>query len=95
VQKRYSNTLRSTQERSLVIPVDERYEETTKGLNSEFGLKKICLSTIYKWLKLLGFKYEPQRKGDYVDGHEKPETVNYRNKYVKCYMTRKTRGSGK
>jgi hypothetical protein len=70
------------EERYLVTPVDERYEETAKGLIAGFGLKKIYPSTIYKWLKLLGFKYEPRRMGYYVDGHEKLETVNYRNKYV-------------
>jgi hypothetical protein len=37
--------------------MDERCEETAKGLITEFGLKKICPSKIYKWLKLLGFKY--------------------------------------
>jgi hypothetical protein len=31
------------QERYLVTPVDERYEETAKGLIAQFGLKKICL----------------------------------------------------
>ena len=31
------------QERYLVTPVDERYEETAKGLIAQIGLKKICL----------------------------------------------------
>jgi hypothetical protein len=38
-------------------------------------------------MKLLGFKYEPQRKGYYVDGHEKPATVAYRKDFVSRYLT--------
>jgi hypothetical protein len=33
-------------------------------------------------MKLLGFKYELQHKGYYVDGHEKPATVAYRKDFV-------------
>jgi hypothetical protein len=74
------------QERFVVKPEDEQYEATVQGMYREYGLKKICPSTIYKWLKLLGFRYEPRRKGYYVDGHEKPETISYRNKYVQRYL---------
>jgi hypothetical protein len=38
-------------------------------------------------MKLLGFKYEPRKKGYYVDGHEKPATIEYRNSFVKQYLT--------
>ncbi len=38
------------------------------------------------WLKLLGFRYEPKRKGYYVDGHKKPKTISYRNKYTERYL---------
>jgi hypothetical protein len=37
-------------------------------------------------MKLLGFRYEPRRKGYYIDGHEKPETISYRNKYMEHYL---------
>jgi hypothetical protein len=55
----------------------ERYEKAVKDLLQQHGFGKICPSTIYHWLKLLGFKYEPRQKGYYVDGHEKPSTVEY------------------
>ncbi len=74
------------QERFAVKPEDEQYEATVQGMYHEHGLKKICPSTIYKWLKLLGFRYEPRRKGYYVDGHDRPETISYRNKYVQHYL---------
>jgi hypothetical protein len=37
-------------------------------------------------MKLLGFKYEPQHKGYYVDGHEKPATVAYQKEFVSRYL---------
>jgi hypothetical protein len=69
-----------------ILPDKEEYDHGVKTLLFEHGLKKICPSTIYKWLKLLGFRYEPRRKSYYVDGHEKAETVTYRNKYIHHYL---------
>jgi hypothetical protein len=42
---------------------------------------------IYGWMKLLGFKYEPRKKGYYFDGHEEPATIEYRNSFVNRYLT--------
>jgi hypothetical protein len=53
---------------------------------SEYGLTHIDPSTVYRWLQKLGFKYEPRRKGYYVDGHEKPATIEYRKKFVSRYL---------
>jgi hypothetical protein len=52
----------------------ERDDGAVKDLMNQNGLGKICPSTIYHWMKLLGFKYEPRRRGYYDDGHEKPST---------------------
>ncbi len=52
-----------------------------------YGLTKRCSGTVYRWLKLLGFTYEAQRKGYYVDGHEKPATVTYHKDFVKKYLS--------
>jgi hypothetical protein len=49
------------QERFAVKPEDEQYEAALQCIYCEYGLKKNCPSTIYKWLKLLGFRYEPKR----------------------------------
>ena len=38
-------------------------------------------------MRLLGFNYEAQCKGYYVNGHEKPETVTYRKDFVKKYLS--------
>jgi hypothetical protein len=34
----------------------------------------------------LGFKYEPQRKGYYVNGHEKPATIAYQKDFIQRYI---------
>ena len=38
---------------------------------------------MHRWLQLLGFKHEQQKKYYFVDGHETPETKQYRKVYVK------------
>lgn len=37
-------------------------------------------------MNILGFKYCQRKKGYYVDGHEKPATVEYRRKFVQRYL---------
>jgi hypothetical protein len=61
-------------------------EYTMYELVQEHQLTKLSVPTIYRWMCLLGFKYEPQKKCYYVDGHEKPETKAYRKKFVKRYF---------
>jgi hypothetical protein len=38
-------------------------------------------------MQKLGFKYEPRRKGYFVDGHEKLATVDYRKQFVMRYLS--------
>ena len=38
---------------------------------------------MYRWLKVLGFKYETRKKYYFADGHEKDAMKKYRKKYVK------------
>ena len=73
-------------ERTPVEKDSEEYDNELKTLLSEFGLTSVCPSTVYLWMKRLGFKYEPRRKGYYVDGHEKPATVQYRKAFVTRYL---------
>ena len=81
----------------VAIPtlVEKRKEEleddsiTVDDILKENRLTKLSLSTVYRWLERLGFKYEPRKKCYYVDGHEKPNTIAYQEKYVKRYLQRK------
>ena len=57
-----------------------------KIILKHYGLTKLCPGMVYRWLKLLGFNYEAECKGYYVDGHEKPDTVTYQKDFVKKYL---------
>ena len=60
--------------------------ETVKIMFCTYSFVTICPSTIYRWLVVLGFKYQTRRKGYYVDGHERPATVTYRKIFVTRYL---------
>ncbi len=62
------------------------YQEEVKAILKRYGLACICPATVYRWMKSLGFSNEPRKKCYYVDGHEKPSTVEYRGKFVKRYL---------
>ena len=53
------------------------YDNELKKLLKQYGLTCISPSTVYQWMIHLGFKYEPRKKGYYIDGHEKPAMVAY------------------
>ena len=55
----------------------EQYEQEMKAILKMYGLTCISPSAVYQSVIHLGFKYEPRRKGYFVDSHEKPATVAY------------------
>ena len=59
---------------------------TSSDLMKEYHLKRLCPSTMYNWMTLLGFKYEPRKKTYYVDSHEHPDNVKYRREFIQCYF---------
>jgi hypothetical protein len=61
-------------------------EYTMFELLQEHRLTKLSMTTVYRWMCLLGFKYEPQQKCYYVDGHKKPETKAYIKRFVKWFF---------
>ncbi len=61
-------------------------DELTKETLQKYGLTCICSSTVYRWMKCLGFNYEARKKCYYVDHHEKPSTIEYRWKFVERYL---------
>jgi hypothetical protein len=60
--------------------------ELKKKNLKHYRLSKVAMQTIYRWMKALGFRYEMQKKGYYVDGHEKPSTVAYCWFFCECYL---------
>jgi hypothetical protein len=57
------------------VPTDEVYINDVKVLLGKYGLKTISVSTVFWWMKCLGFKYAVGKKGYYFNGHEKPGTM--------------------
>ena len=42
----------------------------------------ICEHTAVNWLKKLSYECKDVRKGIYIDGHERPDVVEYRVKFL-------------
>ena len=64
---------------------------TKEDVLQKYKLTSICFQTIYNWMNKFGFKYRPRRKTFYVDGHERPETVDYRKGYITRYLKNEIR----
>jgi hypothetical protein len=76
-----------TRESTGAVPTDGQYMNDLKILLGKYGLKTMKMSTVCHWMKSLGFKHEVRRKGYYVDGHEKPSTIEYHKHFVSWYLT--------
>ena len=53
---------------------------------SDYGLKNIGNTTIWRWMKLIGYEYNERRKSYYSDRHEHEENIEYRKKFIKKYF---------
>jgi hypothetical protein len=69
------------------VPTNEVYVNDVKVLLGKYGLKTVGVSTVCQWMKCIGFKYAVRKKVYYVDGQEKPGTVEYRKHFVSQYLT--------
>ncbi len=63
-------------------PGDDKYKSEKKNLLRQYGLELFSINTVYRRMRALRFKYEVRKKGFYVDGHEKPMTLEYRKKII-------------
>ena len=50
------------------------------------GMPILSVLTMYRWMRLLGYKYEVRKKCYYEDNHEKPENKRYRKKFTKTHL---------
>ena len=66
-------------------------ELTKESVLANYKIKTLHIRTLYKWMECLGFKYPTRRKTYYVDGHERPDNVKYRNEYIKRYLRNERR----
>ena len=51
-----------------------------------FKLKNISDSTVWRWMRDLGFSYDERRKTCFSDKDENKENVQYRQKFIKKYF---------
>ncbi|THG92559.1 hypothetical protein EW026_g8379 [Hermanssonia centrifuga] len=50
-------------------------------VKERYGLEKtVSLATAKRWMNRLGYRWSRTHKGQYVDGHEREDVVNYRTK---------------
>jgi hypothetical protein len=52
---------------------DKDEEFGVGDLLKENGLTKLYVSTVYRWMRKMGFKFMARKKCYYIDTHEKPE----------------------
>ena len=65
---------------------EERHQGTKDYLRS-YGLSKVSIATIVRWMHATGFRYKNRGKHYFVDGHEKPETLAYRPVFTQRYLS--------
>jgi len=52
------------------------------ALGLDLGQQRISERCARRWLHKLGYAVTEVRKGIYVDGHERPDVVEYRRKFL-------------
>ena len=73
--------------RTMMANNKEEYNNQLRMILKQYGLTCVSPSTVYRWMVRLGFRYEPTRKGYYVDGHERPATIQYRWDFCQRYLS--------
>ncbi|KAI2490640.1 hypothetical protein MHU86_23939 [Fragilaria crotonensis] len=85
-----TSTTSSTTMSDTPQPADNDHNNQ-EVLNSLFlhahRLEKMSFSTAWRWMRLLGFRYDTRRKSFYVDGHERDDVVANRTQFCKNYLT--------
>ncbi|KAI2494539.1 hypothetical protein MHU86_19998 [Fragilaria crotonensis] len=54
----------------------------------EHGIRNFSIPTCWRWLHRLGFSYNTQKKGYYVDGHERSDVIACREQFCSDYLTK-------
>lgn len=62
-----------------------QYQTKTSFLK-QLNLDTVSISTAWRWMRFLGFKYKEQRKCYYSDKHEDVENVQARKVFIETYL---------
>ena len=63
---------------------DEQYIQD--DLFNKYNLQKFSLSTTYKWMKHIGYKFVCRKICYYVDSHDSEENIAYCNTFIDRYF---------
>lgn len=57
-------------------------------VQKKWDINSVSLSTAKVWLNKLGYRFAKKHRGQYVDGHEREDVVQYRNSvYIPQYLS--------
>ena len=73
--------------RTMMATKKDEYNNHLRLILRQYGLTCVSPATVYRWMIRLGFRYQPTRKGYYVDGHERPATIQYRWDFCQRYLS--------
>ncbi|KAI2489598.1 hypothetical protein MHU86_24987 [Fragilaria crotonensis] len=73
--------------RAMMATKKDKYNNHLRLVLKQYGLTCVSPATVYRWMIRLGFRYQPTRKGYYVDGHERPATIQYRWDFCRRYFS--------
>ena len=66
---------------------NEENDKIIASFLNAHGLATLSMTTVWRWMHLLGFSYDARRKSFYVDGHERDDVVAYRSMFCRRYLT--------
>jgi hypothetical protein len=66
---------------------NEENDKIIASFLNAHGLATLSMTTVWRWMHLLGFSYDARRKKFYVDGHERDDVVAYRSMFCRRYLT--------
>jgi hypothetical protein len=78
-------TIANTENKSIDDPNDR---QTKASIKTSIGLTSVSLSTVYKYLRHLGYKHDQQKRIYLSDGHERPEQKAARTEFIQEYFAR-------
>ena len=71
---------------------DKKYLPTYNELLDKLDLKSLALTTIWRWLRFIGYKYNNNKRSYYTDEHERPNVVTgWDNIFLKSYFAAELR----
>ena len=78
----------STKRNALQTAADNSQEVINKLFLYAHQIEKLSFSTAWRWIRLLGFRYDALMKSFYVDEHERDDVVAKRTLFCNNYLTK-------